>query len=133
MPHYPWEPHTPALALCPPALPSSSSSAPSRHRAWDVVGSCPMATTWHSLRIYSSILEPTRRHFRLEGCHPTEEEMAHWIQCWAGCCQGKSATWHTAIALMRWTNEGEGQLCNIPSGPKINFILHSVASGSRGA
>jgi hypothetical protein len=40
---------------------------------------------------------------------------------------------HVAIGFIRWTNEGEGQLCNIPSCPKINFILYSVALGRQGA
>jgi hypothetical protein len=73
------------------------------------------------------------RHFRSRGRHPTDEEMAHWILRWAGCSHNKCATRHAAIGLMRWTNEGEGQLRNIPSCPKIIFIVHSAAWGGRGA
>jgi hypothetical protein len=55
--------------------------------------------------------------------------MVHWILRLVGCSHNKCATRYAAIGLMRWTNEGEGQLFNIPSCPKINFILHSAARG----
>jgi hypothetical protein len=124
---HPWEPHAPALPCClaalPPIAPPSISHARRRGMLW---GRGPWPPPGTALGGYGY-------HFRSRGCHLTDEEMAHWILWWAGCSHNKCAMRHAAIGLMRWTNEGEGQLRNIPSCPKIIFIMHSTAWGGRGA
>jgi hypothetical protein len=126
-------PHAPSMrapcpgsALLPCSLAHTSQPYPHARRHGMLWGRGPWPPPGTAIGGYG-------RHFRSRGRHLTNEEMAHWILRWAVCSHNKCAMRHATIGLMKWTNEGEGQLRNIPSCPKINFILHSTAWGGRGA